>query len=63
MVNLDPEGSVSPYLLVGVLTRWSDVSLLGLGTGISWGNRRLLLEARLYGGTAINMPITIGFSL
>ncbi|HEY3012988.1 MAG TPA: hypothetical protein VGJ36_09590 [Gemmatimonadales bacterium] len=37
--------------------------LLGLGTAISWSTRRLLLEARLYGGMAINMPITIGLSL
>jgi len=83
-------GSVSPYLLVGGVYRWSDANrrlearddsgqvidqvelsqnedqfdiLLGLGTAIHWGNRRLLLEARLYGGMAINMPITIGLSL
>jgi hypothetical protein len=37
--------------------------LLGLGTAIRWGARRLLLEARLYGGTAITMPITIGLTL
>jgi hypothetical protein len=90
MVNFSPRGSVSPYLLVGAVTRWSDANrrfelrdasgqitdqsrisqtehqfdiLLGLGTAFSWGARRLLLEARLYGGMAINMPITIGLTL
>jgi hypothetical protein len=37
--------------------------LLGLGTAITWGSRRLLLEARLYGGMAITMPITVGLTL
>jgi hypothetical protein len=90
MLNFAPRSSVAPYLLVGLVTRWSDVNrrfevrdlsgqpieqgrisetehqfdiLLGLGTAISWGTRRVLLEARLYGGMAINMPITIGLTL
>jgi hypothetical protein len=36
--------------------------LFGLGTAISWGSRRLLLEARVYGGTAIYLPLTLGFT-
>jgi hypothetical protein len=90
MLNFAARSSVSPYLLVGAVARWSDANrqfevrdlsgqpsqqgriseteqafdiLLGLGTAISWGNRRLLLEARLYGGMAINMPIIIGLTL
>ena len=90
LLNFLPQGSVSPYLLVGAVSRWSDASvrltlrddsgqvinqisqdmtehqfdiLLGLGTAIRWGGRRLLLEARLYGGTAINLPITVGLTL
>lgn len=78
--------SVSPYLLVGAVYRWSDASrrvearnalgevttfnsdvnedqidiLFGLGTALRWGTRRLLLEARVYGGTAIYLPLTFG---
>jgi hypothetical protein len=90
MVNFSPRSSVSPYVLVGAVTRWSDADrrfelrdssgqivdqgrisdtehqfdiLLGLGTAFSWGARRLLLEARVYGGMAITMPITIGLTL
>lgn len=87
--NILPRSSVCPYLLVGVVSRWSDVSqqfvirdesgqlvdqssfsgtehqfdlLLGLGAAMRWGSRRLLLEGRLYGGSAINMPITLGLT-
>ena len=90
MLNFAPQKPVSPYLLLGVVSRFSDARadfkdrdpsgriidqwgysqtdyqldlLLGLGTAIKWGSRRLLLEARLYGGTAINVPLTIGLTL
>ena len=36
--------------------------LLGLGTAINWGTRRLLLEARVYGGTTIYLPLTLGLT-
>lgn len=36
--------------------------LFGLGTAIMWGTRRLLLEARVYGGTAIYLPLTVGLT-
>jgi hypothetical protein len=82
------QNSVSPYLLVGAVYRWSHASrraealdaagqvitfeaelnegqfdsVFGLGTGIRWGTRRLLLEARAYGGTVIYLPLTIGLT-
>lgn len=36
--------------------------LLGAGTAVRWGTRRVLLEARLYGGTVIYLPITLGLA-
>jgi hypothetical protein len=37
--------------------------LLGLGAAFRWGTRRVLLEARAYGGTTIYLPITLGLTL
>jgi hypothetical protein len=36
--------------------------LLGLGTHIRHGGRLVSIEARIYGGSAINMPVTVGIS-
>jgi hypothetical protein len=36
--------------------------LLGLGTAIRAGARRILLEVRAYGGTTIYLPITVGLT-
>jgi hypothetical protein len=36
--------------------------LFGLGTAIRLGTRRLLLEARVYGGTAVYLPVTLGLT-
>jgi hypothetical protein len=36
--------------------------LLGLGVAIRAGARRVLVEARAYGGTTIHLPITVGMT-
>ena len=36
--------------------------LLGAGGAFRWGTRRILLELRVYGGTAIYLPITFGLT-
>jgi hypothetical protein len=36
--------------------------LLGLGAAVRTGTRRVLVEARLYGGTTIYLPLTIGLT-
>jgi hypothetical protein len=36
--------------------------LFGAGAAFLWGTRRILLEARVYGGTAIYLPVTLGLT-
>lgn len=36
--------------------------LFGAGAAFRWGTRRILLEARVYGGTAVYLPLTFGLT-
>lgn len=56
-----PAGDLVDTVTVDFTETQGDI-LLGAGVAIRNGTRRLLLEARLYGGTAIVLPVTIGLT-
>jgi hypothetical protein len=58
----DPSGQVTDWVEIDLTQDQFDI-LLGLGTAIRAGTRRVLLEIRAYGGATIYLPITVGLTL
>jgi hypothetical protein len=57
----DAAGQITDQATLELTENQFDI-LLGLGTAIRSGSRRILIEARLYGGTVIYLPITVGLT-
>jgi hypothetical protein len=61
VVLRDAAGQIIDQVTLDLTENQFDI-LLGVGSAIQSGSRRVLIDARLYGGTAIYLPITLGLT-
>lgn len=60
-VRRDPDGQVVEEAAAELKANDLDI-LVGLGAAFRWGSRRLLVEARGYGGSVVYLPVTLGLT-
>lgn len=61
VVERDPAGQVVDQAAADLERNDLDI-LVGLGAALRWGSRRVLVEARAYGGTVVYLPLTLGLT-